>query len=247
MEKKALNLKSLLGGIGRTSFDAMMIQDKVKNDLHKMDPYNPKDTLFRDKGNVLTEKEQKIKNLQKKASYDGNMLEIMMKAAMYEGLQNKGGVNSLIKTATGFDTAFRKALARRVAWGVALGSGAALTGALINTAAHAVSSAHDTANRTIAYKKYISDSGIKDTKEERKLFNAAYHMNPHMMSNPVLAEAAIRQIRNYGGFDINMAGSLAKAMPMSKPADMNNAAKTYATIGSTIDANKDTKDVQLFP
>lgn len=202
---------------------ALFGSDQMSKNMSKLDTYDPKHPAFAKAPSRLGRAQQQVR----KGKKESVKLASAIRIADLGMNPHYKGVASLMKTASGVDAAFRNELGKRIGWGAALAAGAATVGFGLDIVGHGIMSGIHAAQRRSAYQKYLKESGAKDSATERKTFNAAYHMNPHLMSNPVLADAAIKQVRNYGGFDINLAGNLGKAMPgktpQTGPAEYNKA------------------------
>lgn len=192
---------------------ALFGSEKMKNNMSKLDSYDPRHPAFGSEPDKAEKMQERLRQSKKESVKLASVIKVADKGMG----QHCRGVASLIKTASGFDSALRNSLGKNLAWGAAIAAGAAGVGFGLDIVGHGILSGIHAAERHAAYKKYLKESKAKDTATERKTFNAAYHMNPHLMSNPILADAAMKQVRNYGGFDINLAGNLGKAMPGKTP------------------------------
>ena len=215
-------LNGLLRGAKGVGNFALFGADTISSENKKLDKYDPKHPVFNmDEGEASALK-KKVKKTQDNVKL-ASAIHLVM-----NGVDNKKtGFISLTKTAGSFGHDLRK----NIAWGTALAAASGLVGFGLNALASSIDKGLTETRRRKAYKDYLVEAKIKDTPAEKRLFNAAYHMNPHLMSNPTLAASAVRQVKDYGGFDINLAGNLGKVAPprnMGNP--MENNISTYGRL-----------------
>ncbi|MCD6347345.1 MAG: hypothetical protein J7L96_08000 [Bacteroidales bacterium] len=169
--------------LGGLLFNMTMFADSNKRKMDRLNPYGPKVKLFSE-GNQITDRKKRLSKI-------------------YEEQQKT-------KTAGLFSNVFKTDAKQMLAATGLLSLGGALLGIATHGGAGAIESVSRKISKDNAYKKYLQESGVKDTPEERKLFNAVFMTNPKYMTNPIMSTAIMRQVKNYGGLDINMISNLSR-------------------------------------
>lgn len=178
---------SLFGKLFTLSFAS----DMIKRDASKLDPYNKNKPIFSKKTHPG------LARLKRKADLIKKEKDLVKGAGLSVGL-----LPGLFKKPS------LSSIGGLLLAGTALGVGGAISGTAVNKALGIAEKASEHISKSNSYRKYLKESGIEDTAEEKKLFGAAFMMNPRLMTNPLIANSMMKQIKDYGGLDINLLGHL---------------------------------------
>lgn len=233
-------------GLGGTLFGLMMWSDRDKERMDRLRPYNPNSPVFSkvyEEQHPTRRKQMlnalKRKGIQKNASlYSKENLRktAMVLPKLLNGVHsgNMPGLNKLAAFPNGFGDIYNWLKTQNVGSALiaagSLGLGASLMAAINHKTFNTMDELEYASDRKRAYRKYLAETGISDTPEEKKLFYAAFMLNPKYMQNPLLANSIMKQIKDYGGLDINMISNLAKINEGTKPAPLSDIA-AKSTIG----------------